>query len=367
MTDSPTMNPQQLLDQVPQLPGTEMERLKENAKQYVIKSLGKRPTTRSVQRSLGPLLGPEDYLAIVVFFANFIISAIHIMSLIGQVAYSLLDDGEKYGIVIPDGTFIVVHQVGFVLLAEFAMILFMVRWRLGIRRRIESWRRENSSEVFSFPFSERVRWFFSIDLALALLAVGFTLYANLSSQLPLLESVMPPLFTIGIGIHLEHLFVEMLHRQKVIRSALIEAEGKWIHETTHATELPLYRRVLAKQIWDWHTRRVNWLANQPPNNKWALVQRDLAADNQFEKYLRMEGTAAPAIIEAAAHSGNYNVGTLLEAVLQADEGSTNRIEIGSHWVDLETLTWYHGDKRKQYGPYRKYGTMIAAMKMATKA
>ena len=353
-----------VLSEVSPLSGREVEQLKDNARKYALAKLGPRPDRKSVNKDLGSLLGPEDYLAAVVFLASFAVSAIHITSLVGKLAQGLATGAATTGgIDISASLFIIAHQIAFTLLAEFAMILFMVRWRLFTRRR-----EAHLTEIYgdgSRPRGSFLGKFLSVDLLLSLLAVGFTLYANLESKLPPLESVMPPLFTIGIGIHLEHVFVELIHRQGILRDALAAAESKWQAAYDGILVSKQYNQALSRMIYDKHVANWPWVADQPPDIKWALVERDLAADRQFDKYLQLAEQTSPATMASLSQGGEWTLKGLVQATVAASESETGRLEVGSHWVDLGQLTWYNGDKGKQYGPYKGRGNMIAAMKMSS--
>lgn len=355
---------QEQLAAIPQLYGSTFDQIKEAVRKLVLAKIGPEPTRESVRKDMGPLLQPEDYLAVVVFVAAFVVSAIHITSLVGHVAAELAPSASAAnGIYISQSLFVVSHQIAFALLAEFAMVLFMVRWRLGTRRR-----EHRLAERYGDgprPLGSSLGKFWSIDLVLSLLAVGFTLYANLESKLPVIESVMPPLFTIGIGFHLEHVFVELLHRQSRSAEALAKAIAAWQEQVDGVLSSRAYKQTLAKAVWDKYVSFYPDLVNLEPEAKWAIIQRDLVADRQFESYLQLAEQTSEKTMRALSQGGEWGLKGLLQATLEASEGSTGRLEVGPHWVDLGTLRWYNGDKGKEYGPYKGRGNMIAAMKMSS--
>ncbi|HSS97893.1 MAG TPA: hypothetical protein VLK33_12725, partial [Terriglobales bacterium] len=79
------------------------------------------------------------------------------------------------------------------------MILFLVMFGMG-----EGWR----------------RW---VSFALALLAGLFVLVANWQSGIGVLESLLAPAFTIGIGLKLEHLIVQTITRRESVDTRYLEA------------------------------------------------------------------------------------------------------------------------------------------------
>lgn len=346
-------------DLVGPLTSAQYDKVKADVEAKSLHQLGPEPNRKSVRYDMGPLLNPEDYFAVVVFIAAFVVSAIHIATLMGGIVSGLAMDAVPGGISISKSLIIQAHQIAFILLAETAMILFMVRWRLGVRERMELLRHQAGQDVFQVSISERIRQLISVDLFLALLAVGFTLYANVESRLPLLESVMPPLFTIGIGIHLEHVFVELLHRQKILSSTLAQKQSEWRLAVERIRNSPEYRRLLTRSLWE-ALLQVNPSARGmtfSDKEKWALVQREINRETWYERMISNQERLAPEVLA----EGSQTLHALLQAVEEADDG-IGKIEVGGHWADLQELTWFNADKQKSYGPYKAKSNMVGAIR-----
>lgn len=347
------------LDLVGPLTSEQYDKVKAQVEARALKELGAEPTRKSVRYDMGPLFNPEDYFAIIVFCAAFVVSAIHIATLMGGIVAGLVTAPVQGGIYIAQSVIIQAHQIAFILLAETAMILFMVRWRLGVRELMESLKKAQGTDMPKLRPRDHLRRFLSVDLCLALLAVGFTLYANLESRLPFLESVMPPLFTIGIGIHLEHVFVELLHRQKTLGSLLVQRQSEWREAVERVRTSKEYRRLLTRLLWE-ALLQVNPSARGmafTDKEKWALVQREISRETWYERMISTQEKLAPEVLA----EGSQTLGALLEAVEQADDG-INRIEVGGHWADLAELTWFNAEKNKSYGPYKAKSNMIGAIR-----
>lgn len=357
---------QDKLGRLTPLSGLQYDKVKNNVKQAMLRELGKEPDRKSVSRDLGPLLGPEDWLAVAVFIAAFVVSAIHILSLIGRMAGDLTNTSGGDGVLITSSLFIKAHQLGFVALAEFAMILFMVRWRLWAKRREEKLTLKYGDAPR--PRGSFLGSFLSIDMCLAMLAAGFTLHANLDSKLPLLESIMPPLFTIGIGIHLEHVFVETLERRKIMSRLLDEKITEWHLAVANVMASPGYKKLLVRSLWEAILQNPQnaWGADEPADFKWAAVQREFGREDWFEQRLKVADQVSPQALTAMTQSG-WGLDGLLQAVISAGDGASDRLEIGPHWVDLATMTWYNGEKNRQYGPYKAKGNLVASMKLASRS
>ncbi len=221
--------------------------------------IGERPTRRQFERELGRLWTVLDILALFVFIPALVVSSIHIISHMGKLAEaSYAATGQAAaGTIISQDLFVAAHQWMLIPLAEGSMILFTVLF--GLTR--ANWR----------------RWVF---LALAAVAVTFVLVANWQSGIGLLESVLAPLFTIGIGFKLEHLIVQAVKRRKEVDDRYLTALDVWEKATTDATQHPDYPAILKQEIWQ---AIVKLKANQafadaPSGFKHAAVRREQARD-----------------------------------------------------------------------------------------
>ena len=228
--------------------------------------IGTRPTRDQFKRELGALWSALDVLALIVFVAALLVSSAHIITHMGMLASLSYNSAIETGIVLPISDYTIIHQIGMILLAEASMLLFMVMHGMRARER-----------------EGRAWWsrHFSLPLLLALIAATFVFVANWQSGIGLLEALMPPVFTVGIGLHLERLIVAGLHRREEITRRYLEALHIYEHATEDPTKHPEFLPVLRQEIW---ARLVSLPTNKefrdaPPSVKHAAVRRELERDH----------------------------------------------------------------------------------------
>lgn len=241
------------------------EQAREKAIERVKARIGQRPKRDDFKRELGSVFTALDYLAIVVFVAALIISSAHIITHMGLLASHSYSPEANAGIVLNLTTYTVAHQIAMIFLAEASMLLFMVLHGMtnGQRTtRAKSW-----------------RWF-SIPLLLAGIAGVFVFVANWQSGIGLLESLMPPVFTIGIGFRLESLIVETLKRRAEIDMRYLKALDLYEHASDDPTQHPDFVPFFRQAIWE-------KLIALPTNKEWrdapagvkaAAVHREMERD-----------------------------------------------------------------------------------------
>jgi hypothetical protein len=140
-------------------------------------------------------------------------------------------------------------------LAEGSMILFMVLF--GLTR--DGWR----------------RW---VYLLLAVVALLFVTVANWQSGIGSLEALLAPIFTIGIGLKLELLIVQMMKRRKEVDDLYLKAVGVWEAATADATSHPDYIPMLRQQVWDALAKKNRDYVDAPRGFKYGAVEREMARD-----------------------------------------------------------------------------------------
>lgn len=233
---------------------------KDLAVKRVERHLGEKPSRAQFQRELGRLWTVLDLLALVVFIPALLISSIHIVTHVGALSSAAFDGLNQAGsgTVLGKDLFVAAHQWLLIPLAEGSMILFLVMF--GVSR--DGWR----------------RWVYFL---LAALAVVFVLAANLSSGLGLLESVLAPAFTIGIGLKLEHLILQYLKRSTEVTKKYLEALATWEAATADATQHPDYLPYLMNELWAalMKPKGNQWAMEAPPGFKLAAVRRELGREN----------------------------------------------------------------------------------------
>lgn len=211
-----------------ELTAQQYDACKARAVERVQQRIGAKPTRKQYSREYAPLFGALDILAAVIFLAALAVSSLHILKYSGNQAttsYSATAAQKIVGITVDQHTYGVIHQIGFILLAEAAMLLFFVLFRT--RQGFERW----SSFV------------------LALLAMIFVMVANLSSGLNPFLSILAPAFTIGIGFRLEHLTAESLRRNADVDKRYTEALTTYERAQDDITTHPEYRPLLVAEVW----------------------------------------------------------------------------------------------------------------------
>ncbi len=252
------MNIKQLsFDQYEEARGRAVERVKAR--------IGTKPTRDQFKRELGSIWTPLDSLAMIVFAAAFFVSSAHIVTHMGALAGSTFEQTYSAGIIFSEEMYTLFHQVGMIFLAEASMILFMVLH--GITRAERTGR------------AAWVRWF-SVPLVLAVIAAVFVFLANVQSGIGVLESIMPPVFTVGIGLRLERLIVDLIERRRQIDHKYVEAIELYEHASADPETHPAFARVLKQTIWE---KLISLPSNKPykdapPAFKAAAVRRELERD-----------------------------------------------------------------------------------------
>lgn len=209
---------------------------------------GERPNRRQFARQLEPLWNVLDVFALIVGLAALLVSSAHILAHAGEQAAVSYN-----GIAIEEGfagdmwsrlVYGQAHQYGLIALSESAMILFMV---MHSARQVAPRRKDESAASFW------ARRSLSIPLALALLSAVFVLSANLSADVGLLEAVLPPAVTIGLGVYFETKIAEMMRRQRETTARYMAAMVKWelaqaANLEEHPDYLPYLRQELAQKL-----------------------------------------------------------------------------------------------------------------------
>jgi hypothetical protein len=272
------------------------EQCRARALERVSKRIGDKPTRAAFERELGRLWTLLDIIALVVFLPAFIISSIHIIAHMGSLAEGSFTASTQAGagLVFSQGLYIALHQIMAIPLAEGSLILFLVMF--GMTR--DGWR----------------RW---VYLALASLAGVFVLVANWQSGIGVLESVLAPAFTIGIGLKLEHLIVHSLKRRNEVDRRYLEAMAIFEAATADATQHPDYVPILRHEIWQkLVSLKVNQVfADAPTGFKHQAVKRELAR----EQWAYEEG--APLVDE-------------FSPVEEVNKAETNPIPFGSTALEV---------------------------------
>jgi hypothetical protein len=253
------MQEQIVIDRLKPLTTDQYDKCRESALRRVQTRIGNRPERQHFQREMGSLWTILDAIALIVFAAALTISSVHIIVHMGQLAstsYANLTQ-STYGTAIGADLYTAIHQWGAIAMSEGSMILFAVLF--GLTRR--SWR----------------RWIFA---ALAIIAAVFVIVANWQSNVGVLESIMPAIFTLGLGLNLERLIVASMKRREEVTQRYLAAMSIYETASQDATKHPDYLPMLRQEIWQ---KLTSLKANQeyldaPADVKMQAVDRELARD-----------------------------------------------------------------------------------------
>lgn len=250
MTESQSLS----LDRLKPLTTDQYDQARARAITRVQQRIGERPTRAQFKRELGSIFTLLDLLALIAFIPALIISSIHVathMTLLANASYS------------PSGAigrdlYVVAHALAFIPLAEASILLFSVMFAMSAA----GWR----------------RWVF---LALAAAATGFVLIANIQSGIGVLESILAPLFTVGISLHLESLIVRSLKRRDAVNERYLDAlaiyEAASADPAKHPEYLPLLRAEVWQRLMQLGTNKA--FADAPTSLKHAAVRREMQRDS----------------------------------------------------------------------------------------
>ena len=180
MTQATQQEMQQYLQAIRPLTAQQREAARQAAIGLIKQRNGDRPTRAQFMREHGRAWDVLDLLAVIIFLAALAVSSVHIFQHMAHIVGPV--ELVAGGIEISSGAWVALHQIGYLALSESAMILFIVMAR-----------------------TTRVKWLMGVFYALSMLSAAFVVVANLSSGIGLFESLLPPLFTIGIGFRLEHI------------------------------------------------------------------------------------------------------------------------------------------------------------------
>lgn len=319
----------------------------------VKKLIGEKPERKKMQRDMGPLLNPLDWLAIVVFIAAFLISSLHILTHIGSLSKMIYRE-QNFGISISENFSIITHQVGFIFLAESSMLLFMTTYRISLRRSAKLWQK-----------------ILNVYLVLSLTAMVFIILANFSAGLTFLESLMPPIFTIGLSLNLERLIVELLDRRITINQKYQTAISTWEQSVEDPTQFPNYKQMLIREIWERLSKMKDnhEAADATTRQKIIAVnrelQRDAWADEAVDGERRVENLRKHGVDKTEAEK-LVGRSPLLDLVKLIREGKEEIVQTDVAGANLGTLVWTDFRTNKNWGPYKTKQLMILAIQRVAK-
>ena len=277
MTQATQQEMQQYLQAIRPLTAQQREAARQAAIGLIKQRNGDRPTRAQFMREHGRAWDVLDLLAVIIFLAALAVSSVHIFQHMAHIVGPV--ELVAGGIEISSGAWVALHQIGYLALSESTMILFIVMAR-----------------------TTRVKWLMGVFYALSMLSAAFVVVANLSSGIGLFESLLPPLFTIGIGFRLEHIIAQGLKRRRDVDIKYMQAMMHWEHAandpTQHDDYARAYRNALLEALIDAQSgrgksERQDAIINAPRQLKQAFVRRELLADRWADFDLEADTLVLP--------------------------------------------------------------------------
>ncbi len=279
---------------------------KNKALQRIQNRIGEKPTRAQFKREYGRIWNTLDILAIIIFIAALAISSVHILAYAGQQANSSFVHSAVgvLGIQLADTSYGVIHQIGFILLAESAMLLFFVLAR--------------TSKGYDRYLSG----------LLAVAAVAFVFTANIASGLNPFLSILAPGFTVGIGFRLEKLIAISLHRTRELDTRYRDALAVWELASQDPEQHPDFQAVFKRELWDAIARK-NRIEDAPAVFKHQAVAAEMKRDTwAFEE--SNTATTANASNGHGEHQDFLSAMPVITPPPATVNGHTNDNGAGSH-------------------------------------
>lgn len=300
------MNILEMYQDVKRLNMLQYEECKAKALEQVHKKIGDKPSRANFAREHGEILEPLDYVLIVVFVAAFVVSTLHIWDFSrvqAAGAYTKIQDiGLQIGGLIVGGdVYSALHQLGFMLLAESAMLVFFTRWTLH-RNRANLGGLEGMARLVTWLWGDFQG---AVSLILGAAAFLFVLHVNLQSGLFPLMAILPPAVLLGVGFRLESITAEVLERKAEIDQRYTEALESWEAAQDDPTQHTDYQRLVRTAIFEKlaSLKANDFLRDAPPALKQYAVYREMQRETVFNQAADFSGLE-PNPTHAPASNGN---------------------------------------------------------------
>lgn len=256
------MNNYNQIDHIKSLSNASYEQVKSVALKRTKNSLGTRPDRNTFKRQQAPLFSILEVLALIVWIAALGISSVHIWKYAGaQANISFAKQAQVLGFSVDGSLYGYIHQFGFFLMAELAMLLFFILFRTK---------------------SGFTKW---TSLVLTILTAAFVITANLESGLTVFLSLLVPAITIGVGLRADELIVESIRRNKEIDERYHTALTEYELIEKEPEKSSIYRQHLGNEIIQkLASLKVNdgKMNELTPDEKRLLVLRELEREKIFE-------------------------------------------------------------------------------------
>lgn len=214
----------------------------------------------------------EDLPIMILFVALFFLSGVHVFQTIGEIAVSVYASTPVHaGIYLRNSAFIIAHQVGFTMLAEFSMLGFMIL--MGLKPAYT-----NSHGQYIDPLGYKRKIF----IVLVIASMAFTVWANVESGLPVPIAVLIPAITIGVGFYIEQKIVDVTLRRRRVLREFRKAASLFKEVQVNPESDPEWKKIFYNEVYQ---RLMSLKANKewansfegdvPPELKAAIVTREI--------------------------------------------------------------------------------------------
>jgi len=291
------------LDNLKPLTSTQYDKCKHRAQERILSRIGERPKRDAFKREYSALWNVLDLPMLVIFVGALLVSMLHIFD------YASISAGKHYatvdyitGIRFGHWWYVAIQQVAYLLMAEFAMLSFFTVWRVQAHQD-----QSNGWQRFAY-----------LSFWLAVIAAVFVMLVNIFGGGGFnLAGLLPPLFTVGIGLRLEEILSEAITRRDEIDRKYLHALESWHKASEDPTQHKEYLPILYGEIWQYLTVTLTRNADfqeAPPAFRVRAVEREL--ERERWAFAAMQGkntsinpTQAPSMntppsLELASMNGN---------------------------------------------------------------
>jgi hypothetical protein len=243
------------------------DRCREKAVERVHRLNGDAPHRSDFDKELEPIWDVTDWFAVLVFAAAVIKSGLNIVLYVGNVAQDVvLIDSLQSGVRPSLNLYVAASQIGALLLAEVAMVLFVIAFASSKATSIQA-------GIVKASY-----------LIMGLTAATFVFYANIQSGSNLFISLLPPLFTVGIGLRFEMALSKALVRRKELTQLYNERYAEWQHIQNNPSLYPKFQTFLMQAYLQQlaSLKGNEWLLEADGETKRHYVGREMAAEHWAE-------------------------------------------------------------------------------------
>lgn len=254
------------IETIQQLNLKQYEACKQQAEDILRTKIGQKPKRSDFKIEHANQWDILTILGLILFVGAFCVSSLHIIAYAGTRA-ATAHHSLQFGIDVDKDLFTVIHQLGFVLLAETAMILFFVQHQLHGK----------AIKLGNHSLG-------TVQLYLAMMAAFFVVVANFSSGLNPLLSILAPAFTIGGGFLIEEKIKISIENAQETDTKYRAALAIYENASKDITQHPDYENTVKLAIWDkLMTLKANKeFADAPAQIKREAVQRELNRETWTE-------------------------------------------------------------------------------------